>query len=292
VPKTLNLKELNNKINCLLLTYGILFAVYNNKMRLFLSILLSCVFSMFSFSPLEVHNKKITIIVLDAGHGGKDPGCSGKFSTIEKQVTLDITLKVGELIKKNMPDVKVIYTRNTDKFVELHDRASIANKNKADLFISIHANSGPSGMHGTETYCMGLHKSEQNLDVAKRENAVIDMEKNKSKDYENFDPNSPQSYILFSLYQNAYLQNSIKLAEKLEREFKQENRHSRGVKQAGFLVLWKTSMPSVLIETGFLSDSTEAKFLKEDWARMNMAERIYCAIDEYKQEMEAEGTEE
>lgn len=241
-----------------------------------------------SFSPLGVKSSAVKVIVLDAGHGGKDPGCIGKLSSIEKQVNLDITLKLGALIKKNMPGVKVIYTRSTDKFVELYDRAALANKNHADLFISIHANAGPDGMHGTETYCMGLHKSEQNLEVAQRENSVIKYEQNKEENYQGFDPNSPQSYILFSLYQNAYIHNSIKLAEKIEREFKNEKRHSRGVKQAGFLVLWKTSMPSVLIETGFLTDPDDAKFLKEDWGRMNMAERIFCAIDEYKKEMEAE----
>lgn len=241
-----------------------------------------------SFTPLDLRSNQIKVIVLDAGHGGKDPGCLGKFSSIEKQINLDITLKLGELIRKNMPGVKVVYTRNTDKFVELHDRAAIANKNNADLFISIHANSGPETMYGTETYCMGLHKTEQNLDVAKRENSVIKLEKNSEEVYEGFDPNSPESYILFSLYQHAYLHNSIRLAQKIEREFKNENRHSRGVKQAGFLVLWKTSMPSVLIETGFLSHPEDAGFLKQDWGRMNMAERIYCAIEEYKREMEAE----
>jgi N-acetylmuramoyl-L-alanine amidase len=249
---------------------------------------ISFLFILSSFTTLEVQSSGVKVIVLDAGHGGKDPGCTGKFSSVEKQVNLDIVLKLGELIKKNMPNVKVVYTRNSDKFIELFDRAAIANKNNADLFISIHSNSGPDGMHGTETYCMGLHMTEQNLDVAKRENSVIKMEKNKAENYDGFDPASPQSYILFSLFQNAYLQNSIKLAEKIEREFKNENRHSRGVKQAGFLVLWKTSMPSILIETGFLTDPDDAKFLKEDWGRMNMAERIFCAVDEYKKEIEAE----
>jgi N-acetylmuramoyl-L-alanine amidase len=241
-----------------------------------------------SFVPLEINSTGIKTIVLDAGHGGKDPGCLGKLSTIEKTLALDITLKVGELIKKTMPGVKVIYTRNSDKFVELHDRADIANKNKADLFISIHCNSGVAGMRGTETYCMGLHKTEQNLDVAKRENSVIKLEKNQSTNYEGFDPNSPESYILFSLFQNAFLHNSISLADKIEHEFKNECRHSRGVKQAGFLVLWKTSMPSILIETGFLTDDEDAKFLKTDWGRQNIAERIVCAIDEYKKELESE----
>jgi N-acetylmuramoyl-L-alanine amidase len=250
--------------------------------------LISCTLVISSFTTIEKKSAVVKTIVLDAGHGGKDPGCLGKFSSVEKQVTLDITLKLGELIKKNMPDVKVIYTRNTDKFVELYDRAALANKNNADLFISIHANAGPEGMHGTETYCMGLHKSEQNLDVAQRENSVIKMEKNRSENYEGFDPASPESYILFSLFQNAYIHNSIRLAEKIEREFKYENRHSRGVKQAGFLVLWKTSMPSVLIETGFLTDPEEAKYLKQDYARLNMAERIFCAIEAYKKELDAE----
>ena len=256
------------------------------KSTLFLSFSILLLLS--SFTPLDHASNEIKVIVLDAGHGGKDPGCLGKFSSIEKQVNLDIVLKLGELIKKNMPGVKVVYTRNTDKFVELHDRAALANKNNADLFISIHANSGPDGMHGTETYCMGLHKTEQNLDVAKRENSVIKLEKNKAENYDGFDPNSPESYILFSLYQSAYLHNSIKFAQKIEREFKYEGRHSRGVKQAGFLVLWKTSMPSVLIETGFLTDPEDAKFLKEDWGRLNLAERIYCALEEYKKEMENE----
>jgi N-acetylmuramoyl-L-alanine amidase len=255
--------------------------------KVFIPLALCLVLIFASFNPLNIKSNTIKVIVLDAGHGGKDPGCLGKHSTVEKDVALDVTLKVGELIKKNMPEVKVIYTRNTDKFVELHDRAAIANKNNADLFISIHANSGPDGFKGTETYCMGLHKTDQNLEVAKRENSVISLEKKKADNYQGFDPNSPESYILFSLYQNAYLQNSIRLAEKIEKEFKYENRHSRGVKQAGFLVLWKTSMPSVLVETGFLSDPDDAAFLKTEWGRMNMAERIFCAIQEYKRELEA-----
>jgi N-acetylmuramoyl-L-alanine amidase len=255
--------------------------------KLLTPLLLSFLLIFGAFSPLNIRSTSLKIIVLDAGHGGKDPGCLGKHATIEKDVALDITLKVGELIKKHMPEVKVIYTRNSDKFIELHDRAAIANKNNADLFISIHANAGPEGMKGTETYCMGLHKSEQNLEVAQRENSVIKLEKKKNENYEGFDPSSPQSYILFSLYQNAYLHNSIRLAEKIEKEFKYESRHSRGVKQAGFLVLWKTSMPSVLIETGFLSDPDDAAYLKNDWGRMNMAERIFCALEDYKRELEA-----
>lgn len=250
--------------------------------------LLSLVFLLTSFAPLETRESRLKIIVLDAGHGGKDPGCLGKLSSVEKTIALDITLKLGALIEKRMPGVKVIYTRDSDKFIELYDRANIANKNKADLFVSIHCNSGPEGMHGTETYCMGLHKTEQNLEVAQRENSAIKFEKNRSSNYQGFDPNSPQSYILFSLYQNVFLQNSIRLASKIENEFRNENRYSRGVKQAGFLVLWKTSMPSILIETGFLSDENEAKYLKTEWGRMNMAERILCALEEYRKEIDAD----
>jgi N-acetylmuramoyl-L-alanine amidase len=198
-----------------------------------------------SFTILEKQEYHVKTIVIDAGHGGKDPGCSNS-SQKEKTITLDIALKLGELIQRNMPDVKVVYTRKDDRFVELHDRAAIANKAKADLFISIHVNAGPSQFKGTETYCMGLHKGEQNLSVAQRENSSILLEKDSDKKYDGFDPHSPQSYILFSLYQSAYLANSTKLAGKIEREFEVHNkRYSRGVKQAGFLVLWKTAMPSV-----------------------------------------------
>jgi N-acetylmuramoyl-L-alanine amidase len=239
-----------------------------------------------SFTNLELHNKQVRIVMLDAGHGGKDPGCLGSKSK-EKAINLDICLRVGKLLRDSLPSVKVMYTRPDDKFVELHDRAGMANKYAADLFVSIHANSGPKGMHGTETYCMGLHKTEQNLEVAKRENSSILMEKDHQEKYDGFDPASPQSYILFSLYQNGFLNNSLSLASKIEKEFKtRENRHSRGVKQAGFLVLWKTSMPSVLVETGFLTDSTEENYLSSEKGRVTTAQGIFNAIRDYKEELE------
>ncbi len=253
-----------------------------------LSILIAMLFLMSSFQRLETKASfKLKTIVIDAGHGGKDPGCSG-FGSKEKDIALDVALKLGEFIMQNMEDVKVVYTRKTDVFVELHERAAIANRNHADLFISIHVNSGPAGLYGTETFCMGLHKSEQNLEIAQRENSSILMEHDHKEKYEGFDPKSPQSYILFSLFQSAFMANSAKLAGKIEREFAEtNNRHSRGVKQAGFLVLWKTSMPSVLVETGFLTDTTDANYLKEERGRVDTAWGIYSAIEDYKTEMEA-----
>jgi N-acetylmuramoyl-L-alanine amidase len=231
---------------------------------------------------------RVRTIVIDAGHGGKDPGCSG-FGSKEKEIALDIALKLGEFIQENMQDVKVLYTRKTDVFVELHERANIANRAKADLFISIHVNAGPAGLHGTETFCMGLHKTEQNLEIAQRENSAILMEQNHKEHYDGFDPQSPQSYILFSLYQSAYMANSARLASYIEQNFKEVNaRHSRGVKQAGFLVLWKTAMPSVLIETGFLSDTTDAKVLKDAKGRLDCAWSIFTAVEQYKEELESE----
>jgi N-acetylmuramoyl-L-alanine amidase len=249
---------------------------------IFLFILL--IFS--SFYPLGEHSYKVRTIVIDAGHGGKDPGCHGT-KGIEAKITLSMALELGRIIKENMPGVKVYYTRMTDNFVELHDRAAIANRNNADLFISIHCNSGPSTVRGTETFVMGLHSSEDNLDVAKRENAVVLKEDNYKKNYDGFDPNSPQAHILFSLYQNAYIENSILFASKLENQFsKRVGRTSRGVKQAGFLVLWKTAMPSVLIEIGYLTNEVEEKYLNNKNNQVLMASGIYRAVKEYKTEIE------
>ena len=230
---------------------------------------------------------KLRTIVIDAGHGGKDPGCNGKHSK-EAEIALDVALKLGEIIEKNLPDVNVIYTRKTDVFVELHDRAGIANKNNADLFISIHCNAGPSSAYGTETYTMGLHTSEGNLKVAKRENSVILQEDNYQEKYDCFDPTSPESHILFALYQNAYINNSLRFAQKVEHEFKTRvGRHSRGVKQAGLLVLWKSAMPSALVEIGFLTNVNEEKYLNDKSGQTYIASGIYRAFKSYKQELES-----
>ncbi len=230
----------------------------------------------------------IDTIVIDAGHGGKDPGAIGKKGQ-EKDITLKVALKVGNYIEKNIPGVKVIYTRKDDRFVELYQRADIANKAKAKLFISIHVNSIPTGTaYGTETFVMGLHKSESNLEVAKRENSVILLDENYEEHYEGFDPNSPESYILFSLSQNAYIESSLLFADKVEQQFKKRvGRYSRGVKQAGLIVLHRSSMPSVLIELGFISHPKEEEFLLSENGQDLLASGIYRAFKEYKAQQEA-----
>lgn len=238
-----------------------------------------------TFRPAEF---KLETIVIDPGHGGKDPGTMGKKSK-EKDVALKISLKLGAYIEKNYPNVKVIYTRKEDKYVALDERAEIANRNKAQLFICIHANSVPGApAHGTETFVMGLHKDKGNFEVAKRENSVILMDENYEQRYEGFDPKSPESYILFTLSQSAYHESSLRFAQKVENQFKTKaGRVSRGVKQAGFLVLWRTAMPSVLIETGFLSQSKEESFLLSDEGQDMIASGIYRAFKEYKTEIES-----
>lgn len=242
-----------------------------------------------SFTPLNIKSNryKVKILVIDAGHGGKDPGCQGKISQ-EADMTLLVAKELGKIIKENLPEVRVIYTREKDEFVELHDRAGFANKNNADLFISIHCNSGPDHIYGTETYTMGLHSSDGNLDVAKRENAVVLKEKNYKRNYNGFDPNSPQAHILFSLYQNAYIENSLRFADNVEDQFRQRvGRNSRGVKQAGFIVLWKTAMPSALIEIGYLTNKAEEKYLNQKTNRTYIASGIYRAFKKYKEDIES-----
>ncbi|RLD47167.1 MAG: N-acetylmuramoyl-L-alanine amidase [Bacteroidetes bacterium] len=227
-------------------------------------------------------------IVIDAGHGGKDPGTIGKHSK-EKAVALSIALKLGDLIKNNLKDVDVIYTRDKDVFVELYRRAEIANQAKADLFISIHCNSiNSTRAKGTETWIMGNHRSAKNLEVAKKENAAILLESDYSKNYNNFDPNSAESYITFSLIQNAYREQSMQLAESVQNQFENRvHRINRGVKEAGFLVLVYTTMPSILIETGFLSNPEEEKFLLSEQGQDYIASAIYRAFKGYKNSIEA-----
>lgn len=232
---------------------------------------------------------QVKTVVIDPGHGGKDPGCHGDFAH-EKDICLAISLKLGALIEKHYSDVKVVYTRKTDVFVELHNRAKIANDNKADLFICIHVNAGGDGKaYGTETWVMGLHKTETNLAVAKRENAVIEYEDDYEKQYEGFDANSPEGSILFSLYQSAYMNQSILFASKVQDEVKHHaKRHDRGVRQAGFLVLVYTAMPAVLIETGFATNKEEEKFLASESGETKMAESIFQAFANYKKETEGD----
>ncbi|MFN0274773.1 MAG: N-acetylmuramoyl-L-alanine amidase [Chitinophagales bacterium] len=239
--------------------------------------------------PATKSGYALKTVVIDAGHGGHDHGCSGATSK-EKNVALSISLKLGALIEKNYPEVKVVYTRKTDVFIELHERANIANKANADLFICIHCNANPSSSpFGTETYVMGLHKTDANLGVAKRENDVILLEDDYKQHYDGFDPGDPASHIMFSLFQHAYMNQSILFAAKCEEQFKSAKRHSRGVKQAGFLVLWKTSMPSVLIETGFLTNTKEEKILASTEGQKVTAECIFRAFQSYKNDMENTG---
>ncbi len=233
---------------------------------------------------------QVKTIVLDAGHGGSDPGCNGANEIWEKEVTLDVVLKVGKLLSEKMPDVKVLYTRTTDKALKLSDRPNYANKQGADLFISVHCNANNDNRaKGSETYFMGLHKEEGNLNVAKRENSAITFESDyRNNDlYGGFDPNSPESHIIFSLVQNAYLNQSLRLSSYVEEETsKLTEIRSRGVKQAGFLVLWKTSMPSILIETGFLTNSEDRGYLKTEVGQWNVANGIYNAVERYKKHIE------
>lgn len=242
-----------------------------------------------SFNTVGVKDYRIKKVVIDAGHGGKDSGTYGSFS-YEKDVALDIALELGSIIKKYMPDVEVIYTRDKDSFPSLNDRADIANKNGADIFLSVHCNSAPysEAVHGTETYVMGLNKTQKSLEVAMRENSVIELEENYEENYEGFDPNSPESYILFNLYQNSFLNNSLSLASNIETQFaKRVGRKSRGVKQGPFLVLWRTSMPSVLVEVGFLSNPKEEIDLNDDLQQTYIASGIFRAFRDYKKEIES-----
>ena len=229
---------------------------------------------------------RLRTVVLDAGHGGKDRGCAGAQAR-EADVALDIILELGRQMKAEMPDVKIIYTRKTDVFIELDERAAIANRNHADLFISVHCNAAGSSSYGTEVWTMGPHKTEANLSVAKRENAVILQENDYKQRYGGFDPRSPQSHILFSLFQSAYMTNSIRFAQRVDRQFRTKvGRSSRGVKQAGFLVLWKSAMPSVLIESGFLTNRNEEKYLVQKENQKALAAGILRAFKEYKRELE------
>jgi len=232
---------------------------------------------------------KIRKVVIDAGHGGKDPGAMGKNSK-EKDIVLAVALKTGNYIKEAFKDIDVIYTRTTDKFVELHKRAQIANESGADLFISIHCNSNKSSRpYGTETFVMGLHKSSENLDVAKTENAAIYYEDDYKTQYEGFDPNSDEDYIVLSMFQSANIDQSINISSKVQNQFTTRvGRKDRGVKQAGFWVLYKTTMPGILIELGFLSNPNEEKFLLSEKGQDYMASAIFRAFREYKTDFEEE----
>jgi len=251
---------------------------------LFLSVFVLFLFSFHTTGPTPY---KVRRIVVDAGHGSQDPGTSGRISK-EKNVALEIALKTGKIIEENLEDVEVIFTRKNDSFLELHERAGLANEKSADLFISIHCNafSNPK-VYGSETYVMGLSRVDRNLNVAKRENSVLLLEEDQTK-YQGFDPESDESYILFDLYQSAHRNNSLLLAAEIEKQMGERvGRNSRGVRQAPFWVLWETTMPSVLIETGYLSNIKEEKELNDELQQTYIASGIFRAIRTYKERLES-----
>ena len=248
---------------------------------------LSILLILAAFHPVGKESFGVTKIVIDPGHGGHDPGCLGSKSR-EKHLALAIGLELQTLLRQTFPDLNIIMTRDKDIFIPLYERAAIANRNKADLFISIHCNFMPglARVRGSETYVMGLHTANHNLNVAKRENSSILREENYEKNYD-YDPNSPEGHIMLSMFQNAFLEQSISFAEKVEAQFAQAKRKSRGVKQAGFVVLKETTMPSILIEAGFLSNRKEEQFLKTKTGQRTIANAILLAFIEYKQEVES-----
>jgi N-acetylmuramoyl-L-alanine amidase len=231
---------------------------------------------------------RIKKVVIDAGHGGKDSGCLGKHSQ-EKNITLKIALLVGRKIKTAYPTIEVIYTRDRDVFIPLDERASIANRNKADLFISIHCNFIPAAAkhHGSETYVLGANRKRENLEVAKRENAVVLLEDGYEKRYKGYDQNAPEINILLSAVQSSYIERSMLLADLVEKNLKDNaGRKSHGVKEAGFLVLRETTMPSILVETGFLSNKDEENFLLSADGQNQEAKAVFDAFVTYKNTFE------
>ena len=247
--------------------------------------LIFCLFiagNSFSMTSANTYTKQL-VVVIDPGHGGKDPGAVNK-SIREKDIVLGIGLKLGKLINETHPDVKVVYTRSTDVFVPLIERSRIANKNKADLFISLHANAcGTPATRGTETFVLGLHRSNDNLEVAKKENSVILLEEDYTTTYEGFDPNLSESYIMFELVQDLYMDQSLTVADAIQQQFSSRiNSPNRGVKQAGFLVLRQASMPSVLVEAGFLSNLNEANYLNSESGQRNIALSVFEAFKKFK----------
>ena len=261
-----------------------------NNVKLIFFLFVFIISSNFLFS--QVNSNKIKTVVIDPGHGGKDSGTMGtkRFKIYEKHVALSVSLKLGKYISESFPEIDVIYTRSSDVFLELNERTEIANNANADLFISIHCdgftNPKPSG---ASVFVMGMSKLKANMDVAMRENAAIYLEDNYQQKYEGFDPKSPESYIVFSLMQNTYLNQSLKIAEEVENQFAtRANRKSRGVKQAPFYVISRTNMPSILVECGFLTNPKEEEFLHSDLGQDYIASAIFRAFRTYKENIEIE----
>ena len=245
-------------------------------------------YDVFSFG---LNNNKLKTIVIDPGHGGKDPGTLGtkRYSKYEKDIALSVSLKLGNYISNSFPDIKVIYTRKEDVFLELNERTRIANKSNADIFISVHCDGFTnSKAYGASVFVMGMSKLKANLDVAMRENAAMYLEDNYKQKYDGFDPKSAESYIVFSLMQNTYLEQSLQLAEYVEEQFAYKaNRKSRGVKQAPFYVISRTNMPSILVECGFLTNPKEEDYLQTDKGQNQIAMSIFEAVKNYKLSIES-----
>lgn len=250
--------------------------------RILLYITLLCV-TFLLVPSMEVSGKNF-VVVIDPGHGGRDPGAVGT-NAKEKDINLAVALKLGKKIAANHKDVKIVYTRSTDVFVELDERANIANRNKADLFISIHTNAVKSKtVRGTETYTLGLARTDENLRVAMRENSAILLEDDYKQKYEGFDPNSTESYIIFEFMQNKYMEQSVSFASEIQKGFVACKRIDRGVRQAGLLVLRKTSMPSVLVELGYISNGDEVRYMTSANGQTQLTNALYDAFAKFKRE--------
>lgn len=256
------------------------------QIKSFLTILL-CFFGLISIAQTK-NNTKPFVVVLDAGHGGKDPGRPTSYGYKEKDIALDVVLLVGKQLEA-LEDVEVIYTRKKDVFLELYERAAIANKADADLFVSVHCNAHDSQAYGTETYVLGLHRNDSNFRVAQQENEVIFLEDNYEQNYEGFDPSSPESFIGLTLLQEDYLDQSIFLARTIQNNFTQNlKRRDRGVKQAGFWVLHNTYMPSVLVEMGFITNRNEGDYLNSNRGKQEISASIFDAIVAYKSSLNSD----
>ena len=257
------------------------------SMRLIVVLLLPVFFILFSYSKIHAQNNKAFVVVIDAGHGGKDPGNRGN-GFYEKNIALNIALKTGALLKKEA-GIKVVYTRSSDIFIPLDKRADIANKAKADLFVSIHCDAHNSDAYGAGTFVLGLHRNQDNFRISQKENSVIFLEENYEKKYDGFDPNNPESVISLVLMQEDYLNHSIEIANMIQQSFVQNlKRKNRTVKQAGFLVLRNTFMPSVLVETGFLTNKREGTYLNSKKGQDEMSRAIAKAVIRYRASHEIE----
>ncbi len=253
-----------------------------NSLQGLLVLLLMVAITSVSVDELSAQKRNF-VLVLDAGHGGRDPGAVGKISQ-EKNITLSVVKRVGALVEQNMPDVKVVYTRKTDIFVPLEERANIANNHHADMFISVHTNAAKStSAYGAETYTLGLAKTQANLAVAMAENSVMMLEDDYKTRYQGFDPSSVDSYIMFEFMMDTYLDNSIAFATDVQHQLTtNSNRHDRGVRQAGFWVLHRSACPSVLVELGFISNRQEELYMASERGQQELAQSIYNAFLKYK----------